>query len=43
MKDTLKLLAGSVLLFGFLAYYFATSAIRAARGLPPTDSEEDAK
>ena len=43
MKDTLKLLAGFILLSGFLVYYFATSAIRAARGLPPTDSEEDGK
>ena len=40
MKNTLTTTLGAALLLAWLAYFFAASAIRAALGLAPTESEE---
>ena len=41
MKNTLTTIVGAALLFAWLAYFYAASAVRAVLGLAPTESQGD--
>ena len=41
MKNTLTTIVGAALLFAWLAYFYAASAVRAVLGLAPTETQGD--